>query len=71
MGVDLCGTTILPLHFAAEEAWMSIKPLHVTAARLRFLLDVNGYGEAAARDGERSVLKVDRRIRPIYVMRTT
>jgi len=23
--MDLCGTAILPLHLAAEEAWMSIK----------------------------------------------
>lgn len=26
--------------------------VHVTAARLRFLLNVNGHSEAAARDGE-------------------
>ena len=25
-----------PLHFAAEEAWMSIEAVHVTAAGLRF-----------------------------------
>jgi hypothetical protein len=25
--MDLCGTAILPLHLAAEEAWMSIKPV--------------------------------------------
>jgi hypothetical protein len=36
LAMDLCGTAILPLHFAAEEAWMSIITLHRIAALLRF-----------------------------------
>ncbi len=32
---------------------MSINAVHVTAARWRFLLNVKGYGGAAARDGGR------------------
>jgi hypothetical protein len=32
---------------------MSIKAVHPTAARLRFVLNVNGYGWVAARDGSR------------------
>jgi len=32
---------------------MSISAVHVTAARLRFLLNVKGYGGAAARDDGR------------------
>jgi hypothetical protein len=45
--MDLCGTAILPLHLAAEEAWMSITVLHRIAARWRFLLKLKGYGWAA------------------------
>jgi len=33
--MDLCGTAILPLQFAAKEAWMSIMPRHRIAAGLR------------------------------------
>jgi len=34
------GTAILPLYFAAQEAWMSITPHHRNAARERILLNV-------------------------------
>jgi hypothetical protein len=40
--MDLCGTAILPLQLAAKEAWMSINAVLVTAARLRFLLNLKG-----------------------------
>src|SRR5262249_58518285 len=33
---ERAGIATLPLHWAAEEAWMSIKPVLVTAARVRF-----------------------------------
>jgi len=51
--MDLCGTAILPLQFAAKEAWMSINPVLVTAARLRFGMTLKGSIWAAARDGWR------------------
>jgi hypothetical protein len=51
--MDCCDTAILPLQLAAKEAWMSIMPLHLTAARLRFLLNVKGLVWAAARDSGR------------------
>jgi hypothetical protein len=47
-----------PLHWAAEEAWMSIEAVRGTAARLRMLLNVKGLAWAAARDGERSAATV-------------
>jgi len=53
LGVDLCGTTILPLHFAAEEAWMSIEPRHGTAARWQFSMTLNSLVWAAALERER------------------
>jgi hypothetical protein len=34
--MDLYGTAILPLHFAAKEAWMSIKARHRIAATVGF-----------------------------------
>jgi hypothetical protein len=42
-GGKYLGTATLPLHIAAEEAWMSINPVHVTAARLRLLLNTKEY----------------------------
>ncbi len=32
-----------PLHFAAEEAWMSINTLHWTTAMLRIWMKLRGY----------------------------
>jgi hypothetical protein len=36
---------------------MNINAMRGIAARLRFLLNVNGHGEAAARDGGRSAVE--------------
>ena len=36
-----------------KQITMPNQPVHVTAARLRFWMNVKGYGGAAARDGER------------------
>ena len=38
------GTATILLQLAAEEAWMSIKPVHVTAARVWFGLNVKSLG---------------------------
>ena len=46
--MDLVDTATLPLLPATEEAWMSIEALQRIAARLRFVLNVNGLGWAAA-----------------------
>lgn len=53
VGMDLCGTAILPLPLAAQEAWMSITALHRIAARLRFWINVQEYVWAAAGDRQR------------------
>src|SRR5262245_2780981 len=49
-GGKFSSTATLPLHIAAEEAWMSIKPLHRIAARVRFWLNVKSFGWAANGD---------------------
>jgi len=41
------------LQLAAKEAWMSIIPFHLTAARLRFWMNVNRLGWAARGDRDR------------------
>ena len=51
--MDCWNTAILLLHLAAKEAWMSINPVLVTAARLRFGMTLKGSIWAAARDGWR------------------
>jgi hypothetical protein len=53
LGGEFENTATLPLPWAAEEAWMSINTVLVTAARLRFGMNVKGCVWAAARDGER------------------
>jgi len=51
VGGENWGTATLPLHRAAEEAWMSINPFHRIAARLRMLPNLKGRVVAAR--GER------------------
>ena len=49
MGMDCCDTAILPLHFAAEEAWMSIKGMELTAySVLSFLAPASGSSSGLA-----------------------
>jgi hypothetical protein len=47
LGMDLCGTAILPLQPAAKEAWMSITPRHRIAALLRFGMNLKSFVWAA------------------------
>jgi hypothetical protein len=42
--MDCWDTAILPLHLAAQEAWMSINAVLVTAARLPMLLNLKMLG---------------------------
>jgi hypothetical protein len=51
LGVDLCATTILPLHFAAEEAWMSIETLQRTRPLLRFWVKLKVFVWGLAAEG--------------------
>jgi len=44
--MEYCGTAILPLPLAAQEAWMSINRLQRIAARERFGVNLNGFGWA-------------------------
>jgi hypothetical protein len=49
LGDEFESTATLPPHLAAEEAWMSINPLHRIAARLRFLLNLKSLGSGGKR----------------------
>jgi len=53
LGVEFVASATLPLLHAAEEAWMSINPLHPTAARERILLNPKSLVWAANGDWER------------------
>jgi len=48
--MDCCGTAILPLLLAAQEAWMSINRLQADHGPLAVLLAAGGHGWAVAAD---------------------